>query len=444
MTGTARIAVQYDARVPALPFRSARDASGPGVAAARSNSRGLPHQFNLLWGATGLSNIGDGLRVVALPLLATSITTDPRLIAGVTIAERIPWLLFILPGGAWADRYDRRRLRMWLDVARALVMAALVAVVVTHRVSMVAIYVVAALLASAEAVVDSSSMALVPATVDHRDLERAGGRLTSTELATNDLIGPPLGGLLFGLAVAVPFGIDAVSFAGAALLMSLMTGTYSSGADRAPGTALRAEIADGFRWLWSDRLLRRLATISTALGTASYIGNSVFVLFARETLGLSAFGYGLLLVPGAIGGILGSLLAPRLRRFPLRFVLSLSVLGSGLTTWLMSGASHPAIVASLAAASLGFVMIWNVLTVALRQRMIPNDRLGRVGASYRFLVFLGMPFGALVGGLLANALSIRAAIFVSGSVLVFIALVIPTLLRDADRVGWVRAVRGAR
>jgi MFS family permease len=85
------------------------------VAARRS----LPHEFKLLWGATALSNIGDGLRIVALPLLATSITTDPRLIAGVTVAERLPWLIFILPGGAWADRFDRRVLRMRLDMARA-------------------------------------------------------------------------------------------------------------------------------------------------------------------------------------------------------------------------------------------------------------------------------------------------------------------------------------
>ena len=380
-----------------------------------------------------MSNVGDGLRIVALPLLATSITTDPRLIAGVTIAERIPWLIFILPGGAWADRFDRRVLRMRLDIARAVLMSLLVAVIALDRVSMVAIYVVAALLASAEAVVDSSSMALVPATVDHRDLERAGGRLTSTELVTNDLVGPPLGGLLFGLAIAAPFGIDALSFAAAALLMSMMAGSYRSGAVRVEGSALRGEIAEGFRWLWHDPLLRRLATISTALGTASYIGNAVFVLFARETLGLSAFGYGLLLVPGALGGIAGSLLAPRLRRYPLRLALAGSVLGSGLTTWIMSGVSSPVAASLLAAGSLGFVMIWNVLTVALRQRVIPNDLLGRVGASYRFLVFLGMPFGALLGGILANQYGVRDAIFVSGSVLVFLGVSIPFLLHGTDR-----------
>ena len=115
----------------------------------------LPRPFLLLWTATAVSNIGDGLRLTALPLLATSLTTDPRAIAGVAIAERVPWLLFILPGGAWADCLDRRVLRMRLDAARARVMAGLVFAIAFDRVTIVAIYAVAALLASAEAVEDS-------------------------------------------------------------------------------------------------------------------------------------------------------------------------------------------------------------------------------------------------------------------------------------------------
>jgi MFS family permease len=405
---------------------------------SRSRSQRLPRQFNLLWGATGLSNLGDGLRIVALPLLATSVTTDPRLIAGVTVAERLPWLIFILPGGAWADRVDRRILRMRLDIARAIVMSGLVAVIVADRVSIGMIYVVAALLASAEAVVDSSSMALVPAIVDGSDLERAGGRLTSTELLTNDLIGPVLGGLLFGLAMALPFGLDAASFGAAALMMSFMTGSYTAGVRRdvqrtTAVSAMRGDIAAGFRWLWSNQLLRRLAMISAALGTASFISSAVFVLFAQETLGLSAFGYGLLLVPGAIGGIAGSLLAPKLRRFPLRVILTLAVLGSGVAMLAISAATSAVVVGVLSGVSSASILVWNVLTIALRQRVIPNEWLGRVGASYRFMVYLGMPIGALLGGALAHTFSIRAAVFVSGATLVLLALVTMLSLNGAER-----------
>ena len=397
----------------------------------------LTRNFRLLWAATALSNLGDGLRLVAMPLLATSVTSDPRLIAGVTVAQRLPWLFFILPGGAWADRFDRRLLRMRLDIARAAVMAVLVGAIALDRASIVVIYVVAMMLASAEAVVDSSSMAMVPATVDGPDLERAIGRLGSTELAMNDLVGPPLGGLLFGLAIAVPFGVDAVTFAGAALVMGFMSGSYRPTAASTSSTvdrpSIRESLAEGIRWLWNHRLLRTLALVSTALGTASFIGNAVFVIFATDTLELSDFGYGVLLVPGALGGIAGSLIAPRFKRFPLRRTLPTSVIGSGASTWLMALTSSPIVVGALSAVSLASVMVWNVLTLALRQRLIPDEMLGRVGASYRFLVYLGMPFGALVGGLLANQFGVRSAIFVSGSILVLVGLLLPVVLRGVEQ-----------
>jgi Na+/melibiose symporter-like transporter len=411
----------------------------PTVGAGRGGLRSrlgppLPRNFRLLWGATALSNLGDGLRLVALPLLATSVTDDPRLIAGVTVAERLPWLLFILPGGAWADRYDRRVLRIRLDMARAVVMAGLVAVILLDQVSIGMLFLVAALLASAEAVVDSSSIAMVPATVEVGDLERAAGRLGSTELAMNDLAGPPIGGLMFGLAIAIPFGLDALSFAGAALVMAFMSGSYTSGAVETSDRRMRTRVSEGFRWLWDQHLLRMLAVISTALGTASFIGNAVFVLYARETLGLSEFGYGLLLVPGAVGGIIGSLMAPRFRDFPLRVTLSCAVLASGGATWILASTSIPAVAGLLWAVSLGAIMVWNVLTLALRQRLIPNEMLGRVSASYRFLVFLGMPVGAIIGGVLAYRFGVRSAIFVSGSVLIFLGLIIPLLLRGIEEV----------
>jgi MFS family permease len=391
----------------------------------------LPRPFNLLWTATAVSNIGDGLRLTALPLLATSITTDPRAIAGVAIAERIPWLVFILPGGAWADRLDRRVLRVQLDAARAVVMAGLVLAISFDRVTIIAIYAVAALLASAEAVVDSSSMALVPATVHEKDLERAGGLLSSTELVTNGLIGPPLGGLLFGAAMILPFALDAASFAAAAITMSLLPGRFrpdtATTGQRAP---MRQQIAEGFRWFWARRPLRNLALISTALGFAGFVGGSVFVLFATQTLGLSSVGFGLLTVPSAIGGVAGSILAPKLAALPLSLVLAASTLISGAATWTMSASSTPAIVAALTALSTAAVLVWNILTIALRQRVIPDNLLGRVGASYRFLVYIGMPFGALAGGLLADSFGIRTALAINGIGLVIIGLLVPYLLRD--------------
>ncbi len=399
------------------------------------SQRGLPRAFRILWAATAVSNIGDGLRLTALPLLATTITTDPRAIAGVAMAERIPWLVFVLPGGAWADRFDRRSLRLRLDVARSAVMTVLVVFIAFDVVSIVAIYAVAALLASAEAVVDSSSMALVPATVPDRDLERAGSRLASTELVSNALIGPPLGGLLFGAVMILPFGVDAASFAASAVIISLLPGRSAADTRADRDEPMRDQIAEGFRWFWSRRPLRNLALISTALGFASFVGSAVFVLFATETLDLSGAGFGLLLVPSALGGIAGSVLAPKLTTRPLRVVLSATALISGLATLTISTISTPVLVATLLAFSTGPVLVWNILTIALRQRTIPEHLLGRVGASYRFLVYLAMPVGALVGGLVANSFGVRTALAANGIVLIAIGASIPRLLRGVSGEG---------
>jgi Na+/melibiose symporter-like transporter len=319
---------------------------------------------------------------------------------------------------------------MRLDATRALVMSGLVLAISLDRVTIVAIYAVAALLASAEAVVDSSSMAMVPATVHERDLERAGSRLSSTELVTNGLIGPPIGGLLFGAAVISPFAVDAASFAAAAITMSLLPGPFRPDPATSGRTAaMRHQIADGFRWFWSRRPLRNLALISTALGFAGFVGSSVFVLFATQTLGLSSVGYGVLIVPSAFGGVAGSILAPKLTGLPLPLVLSVSTVISGAATWTMSASSAPAVVAMLTALSTAAVIVWNILTVALRQRLIPDHLLGRVGASYRFLVYIGMPFGALAGGLLADSFGIRSALAINGIGLLTIGVTVPHLLR---------------
>jgi Na+/melibiose symporter-like transporter len=230
--------------------------------------------------------------------------------------------------------------------------------------------------------------------------------------------------------MAVPFIIDSASFAAAALIMALVSGTYTTASRGPRRRAIRHDIAEGFRWFWQRRMLRNLALVSTALGTASYIGAAIFVLFARQTLGLSNFGYGLLLVPGALGGIAGSMLAPHLTDFPLRLVLTVSIVIAGICIWTMSTLTNPVLVGLLSGLSAATVLVWNELTVALRQRVIPYHLLGRVGASYRFLVLLGMPFGALLGGLLANQFGLRTALAVNGIALTSIGLAIPFLLRD--------------
>ena len=399
-------------------------------------SRALPQSFRLLWAATGVSNLGDGIRQAALPLAAVSITEDPRLVAGVAVAQRLPWLLLILPGGVLADRLDRRRLRVTLDIVRAVAMGGFAILAATGSLEIWLVYLLAIVLSSAESIVDSSSMALVPALVPDPELERAASVLTSTELVTNDLVGPPLGGLLFAAAIAAPFATDSLSFFVAALLVMRIAGSFRAApraGTRPTASGVLHDMAEGVRWLWHRPMLRDLALISTGLGTFVYVANAVLVLFAVRNLGLGDFGFGLFLIPGALGGIAGSIVAPHLRHYRLRPVLVVSIALSGLSYAAMAVQTHVVPAALLLAVTVGGAMVWNVLTLALRQRTIPDELLGRVGASYRLLVYVGMPLGAFAGGWLAEALSVKAAILIGGLGLVAMAIVTIFIPLDGSR-----------
>ncbi len=395
----------------------------------------LPGRFKRLWAASAVSNVGDGVRAVALPLLATEITDDPRLIAGVAVAQRLPWLLLILPGGVAADRYDRRDLRVRLDVLRAVAMTALAVLVATDNASMISIFVVAAILAGAESVVEGATLALVPSLVDESQYERAGGVLTSTELVGDGLIGPPLGGLMFAAAFAVPFGFDAASFAIAAIIAASIGGRFGPEPGGPAATrSFKGELREGFGWLWRQPLLRNLALVSLLLGFSGFMHGAVFVVFAKEVLDLGPVGFGLILVPPALGGVAGSLLANRLRHHPLSRTLTAAVAVGGLAVFAIALTDIPVVVALLSAVDAGAVLLWNVLTVALRQRIIPNRLLGRVGASYRFFVYAAMPLGALAGGVIAAQLSVESAFLIAGALQMGTAVLLPIATRPAPQL----------
>ncbi|HEC09431.1 MAG TPA: MFS transporter [Acidimicrobiales bacterium] len=385
-----------------------------------------------LWTASVVSNLGDGVATVAYPWLASSLTRSPIHLAGVAMASRIPWLLFSLPAGAVTDRVDRRRLIVAMDSFR-FVVTLVVAITVGLRqgvlpeptalaaglvgpppgrtVLLTMLYVAAFVLGSAEVLRDNTAQTLMPSVVAAGDLEKANGRLEGAELVLNSFIGPPLAGVLIAVGLAVPFHLDAVSFALSALLVSLMTGVYrargrqggavTSGATQAGVSGLLGEIREGVSWLWHHDLLRALAVILGLLNLSLAMATATFVLFGQEILGLSASGFGLLLTSGAVGGVLGSLVASRVS----------TALGSGRALavavaftfgqLLVTGLTSSAVVAWLAF-FVGSVwgVVWNVITVSFRQQIIPDRLLGRVNSVYRLLAWGTIPLGALGGGLI--------------------------------------------
>ena len=386
----------------------------------------LGSRFNKLWGAGAMTNIADGIMAAAFPLLVALLTRDPLLVALATFAYRLPWFVFEVFAGEVVDRVDRKRLMIAGDLGRGVVVAGLAALIFADLATLPVVYLAAFALGMAETLADTSWEALVPALVDSDQLESANGRTQATEWTANELLGPPIGGLLFLVAAGVPFGVNAAAYLLAAVLIAWIPGSYRTDREVAHGKgALRKEIGEGMRWLWNHKVLRILsatAGLSNLLATATL---SVFVLYAQDILGVDDVGFGLILAAAGVGGIVGALLAHRVEAaIGAGRLLVASVFGMAIAALVLSVSSSPWL-AAIAFAVDGFVIgNWNVVVVSLRQALTPDDLRGRVAADARVVAFGALPIGAAVGGILAATAGIRAPFILAAGAFALAAIAI--------------------
>ncbi len=366
--------------------------------------------------ATGVSGLGDGLVFVAFPLLLAARTDDPRLTAAVVIAGRLPWLLLALPVGALADRHDRRRFLVTTEVSRALVLGAFGLAVLSGHLSIWLALGVVFLIGVGETAFVAGSHAVLPTLVPSEGLAQANGVLFSTTTAAENLIGPAIGGLLFSIAIAAPFIVDGVSFGLSAVLLFVALPVQPQ-VTEVTVEPLHAAIKEGVRYFRAQPALRSLVAMVTTLAFCQSMVFGVVVLFARDVLGLSSLGFGLLVMFAALGNVLGGTVAGRLdawfgpsRLIPLAGVVAaVGYLVAGLT-------SRPIVSGAAFAAEAVAVAVGNVSSEAYRQRVVPPQLLGRLGNIYRFFINGAMPVGALAGGLLAYNTNLRAP-FVAAALL---------------------------
>lgn len=379
-----------------------------------------------LWLASVITNLGDGVSTVAYPWLASALTRNPLHIAGVTLVVRLPWLLFSLPAGVVTDRVDRRRLVAWMDVFRFLLtLGVAIAVLMTQTdlaspeaiatgaatppesagLLLALVYLASLLLGTAEVFRDNSAQTLLPSIVAKEDLEKANGRMWGAEMVMNSFVGPPLGGILLGIAFALPFFFDAGTFAVAAALVFLIAGQFRPKPDAdqpidAPKAGFWGELKEGVGWLWKHPLFRPMALALGVLNATAMMALATFVLFAQEVLVLDATRFGLLGTGAALGGVIGSFTADRVSRFLGQGMSLFTTILVGVVTLLVSGLTSSFWVFW----AMGLLMtassvLWNVITVSLRQSLIPDRILGRVNSVYRFFGWGMMPIGSALGGL---------------------------------------------
>lgn len=397
-----------------------------------AGSTGLRSLFALYWTSATASYLGDGLRLVAVPLLAASLSTEPSDVALVSVAAGLPWLLFGLPAGVVADRVRRASLMTALQVVRG---GLGVAVVVSVSLQVLTIPLLAALLfllGGCEVFYDIASHALLPAIVRPQSLQQANGRLVTAEVVVFESVGPAAGGFLFAAAAALPFAVDAASFfVSAALLLVVARALPAPTAARQPSSVL-TDLRIGWRWFSRQPLVRSLTVLSAAVNLAAGGFYAVFVLFSRDELALGPAGYGLLIAASTVGSVVAGLLAGRTASAGWRRVVCLAVPIAAIGCLAL-----PAAVPSLPAAVLGLigfgfaVSLFNVVAMTLRQVVTPNDMLGRITAVHRVACWGALPVGAALAGVVGDAAGIRAAIGAGAGVAALLAL--PALL-SARRV----------
>jgi MFS family permease len=384
--------------------------------------RDRPHlgsRYQRLLAATTISNIGDGISTIAYPWLASAITRNPLLIALVAVAQRLPWLVFTLPAGVITDRVDRRRAMVLMDALRFLLTLVVAFAVLGEQGALpgpdevdtvvgtqFGLYLVVllstVLLGMAEVLRDNCGQTFMPSIVDNEHLEAANGRMWAAEGVANTFVGPPLGSLLLVAAFALPFFVDAASFFASAALIASITGTFR--AERPEGHVQahwRVELAEGVRWLWHHELLRPMAIILGLMNLASMLGGATMVLFAQEVLDLGPLLFTVLGFGFAIGGIVGGVFASAVsKRLGSGTCLAITLAGSAAVGLLIGLVPFWPVVMLLFTVTALLGTLWNVITVSLRQTIIPSHLLGRVNSVYRFFAWGMMPIGAALSGVI--------------------------------------------
>ena len=368
----------------------------------------MGRDFRWLLASSWTSNVGDGVALAAAPLLIASMTSSPILVAAGAVLQFLPWLIFGLHAGAIADRFDRRRLVMLANAARALVIAGLCVFLITGSANIWIVLASAFLYGTAEVFVDTAGSTLLPMIVKPADLGIGNARLQAGYLVANQFAGPPLGAFLFAAGTAWPFLLEVLCLALAVIMISRMARTpvpprdpsTGSGTERAP---VHTDIAEGLRWLWRNPPVRMLVLIILVFNITWAAPWGVLVLYATEHLQMGAVGYGALTTASAAGGLLATVSFGWLERHVsfatlMRVVLSLEVLMH--LSFALTTTGWVALVIMFVFGAYAF--IWGTISTTVRQRLVPHELQGRVSSVNAVGVFGGMVIGQALGGVIAQ------------------------------------------
>jgi hypothetical protein len=389
-----------------------------------------------------MSYLGDGVRFVALPLLAATLTSSPARVASVTVAAGLSWPLFGLLAGVVVDRVNKNQLLVRAQAIRTALVFLTAFGIAAGRVSLIILAAFAFILNSCEVFYDIALHSYLPDIVDEVRLQRANSRLITAETIVFEFAGPAAGGFLFAISKSLPFFFDAATFLFSGWILwrlwwhrqrSMMPITIAQ--EPADRNSIRSELLEGLKWFWSHNLVRYLtfAAASINLGAGGLF--AILVLFANNDIGCGAGAYGILISFGAIGSVIGGLVGSRMTGPKMRRAICL-IAGpaTGIFIFIIPvSVSYLATAISLMAYGLAAALM-NVVAIPLRQVLIPAALIGRVTAVHRVLCWGVLPLGAILAGLVGQFFGVRTSISACGAaILLLSAIILPGFFRISSK-----------
>jgi MFS family permease len=376
--------------------------------------------YLLLWSGQAISTTGSNASELALPLLILSLTHSPLQAGLVGALRTVAILLTNLPAGALVDRWNRKSTMMWCDTGRAVALASIPLAFALGHLAAAQLYLVAVVEGALATFFDLSQAASIPRVVRKEQLPTAVAQQEVTGGVVT-LLGPSLGGALYGLARSLPFLADAISYVASVCSLVFVRTPLQETRSRLPGK-LHMEIAAGMTWLWRHPVIR---TIALLMGGLVFVddGMRLIVIVLAQHQGASSLTIGLIFDIGGIGGIVGALLGALVQR---RFSLGTVIIGAfwafALIWPLYALAPSPFVIGGIVACFWLVDEIYDVVQISYRRAQVPDALQGRVNSAYRVLIYSLIALGEVLTGYLLQSVGPFWTIILFAACLVLLAL----------------------
>ncbi|MGH3158582.1 MAG: MFS transporter, partial [Streptosporangiaceae bacterium] len=386
--------------------------------------------YRLLWTGGAISALGSRASALAMPLLVLALGGSAAQAGLVGFAATLPYLLVQLWAGVLVDRADGRILMLICDAGRLAGLASVVATLLLSRPPLAQLIAVAFIEGVLTVLHDTAEEVAVRHVVPAEQLPEA---LSGNEarMRGGQLLGQPIGGVLFGLTRWCPFAFDLFTYLVSIVSVALMRGRFRAvrtdpdgAADGQHHAKPLTEVREGIRWLWGQPFLRS-ATLAIAASNLMFQALTLVVIVVATRSGSSPSTVGLLFFGAGIGGVAGSLAAAKITR-----ILSMKTVVVGtnwlwaLLTPLIAIASGPILLGVIFAAMCIAGPVWNVSVAAYQMQITPEHLLGRVNSAIGALAFGALPIGSLLAGLLLNSVGAKHATLALGGLMAVVALLV--------------------